>query len=394
MSNSTFNKLSDLAEVVDCEHKTAPIDQKGNFLSVRTTDLKKGRILYNQCNRVSFETYQLWTRRRIPKLGDIILSREAPVGEVGYIDKNDTYCLGQRTVLISPISKSLSGRYLSYYFQSPEAFEEMSSKSGGSVVLHLNMSDIRSMLIPLPPLPEQQAIAEVLSCLDDKIDLLHRNNKTLEEMAETLFRQWFVEGAKEDWEERKLDDILTTVGGTTPSTSNPEFWNGDIPWTSPRDITTLSGIYLFDTERKITTLGLKKVSSGLLPKGTLLMSSRAPVGVLAFAELSLCINQGYIAILDNKGFDKHFIYLWLKANMDLVHSYSNGSTFMEISKSAFRSLDISTPPIYVVNEFCVLIKPFFEKIKLNEIEILNLSNIRDTLLPKLMSGQVRVKTDK
>jgi len=246
-------------------------------------------------------------------------------------------------------------------------------------------------ILNLPPFTEQKSIASILSSLDDKIDLLHRQNATLEKLAETLFRQWFVEEAKEDWDEGTLDDILTVKGGATPSTSEPTYWNGNIHWTSPKDITNLNGIYLFDTERKITELGLSKISSGLLPKGTLLMSSRAPVGVLAFCEVPVAINQGYIAILDNKGYSKEFIYLWLKANMDVVHSFSNGSTFMEISKSAFKTLQLQIPPKQVTQDFQLIVEPLFNKIKSNNIQIRTLTALRDTLLPKLISGEVRVE---
>ena len=237
---------------------------------------------------------------------------------------------------------------------------------------------------------EQKRIASILSSLDDKIDLLHRENKTLEAMAETLFRKWFIEDAKEEWEEGTLDDILSVKGGTTPSTKEAKFWDGDIAWTSPKDITTLNGIYLFDTERKITQNGLKQISSGLLPAGTLLMSSRAPVGVLAYAEIPLAINQGYIAIIDDKGYAKEFIYLWLKVNMNMVHSYANGSTFMEISKSAFKSLSLQIPPKHIVAEFCKGIKPIFEKIKANELQIRTINKTKDNILPKLMSNEIQI----
>lgn len=264
----------------------------------------------------------------------------------------------------------------------------------GSAVPSLTVPVINEIDISLPEKDEQIEIAEVLSSLDDKIDLLHRQNQTLEQMAETLFRQWFVEEADERWEIGTLNDVLTVKGGTTPSTKNPDYWDGDIHWTSPRDITTLDSIYLFDTERKITEAGLKKISSGILSKGTLLMSSRAPVGVLAFAEVPIAINQGYIAILDDKGFSKEFLFLWLKTNMDYVQSYANGSTFLEISKSAFKSLEIQIPPKELRNEFQEWVTPHFKKIKSNQTQIRTLTSLRDTLLPKLMSGEVRVDMPK
>lgn len=286
--------------------------------------------------------------------------------------------------------KCCNSKYLSYYFRQSSFREHILNISVGATMPSINTEILSGIRISLPSISKQLSISEVLSCLDDKIDLLNRQNATLEKMAETLFRQWFIEGAKKEWKEGKLDDILSIKGGTTPGTSNPKYWNGSIYWTSPKDITTLNGIYLFDTERKITKLGLSQISSGLLPKGTLLMSSRAPVGTLAFAEVELAINQGYIAILDDKNYPREFLYLWLKVNMNVVHSFSNGSTFMEISKSAFKNLPIAIPPVEIVNSFQWLVKPCFEKIRLNTIQLRTLTQLRDTLLPKLMNGEIEI----
>ena len=296
---------------------------------------------------------------------------------------NDVLCFEANTKYINP-------KYLYFLLSQDLFFDYVMLGSKGCKMPRGDKSHIMNWDISLPPLPEQIRIASILSSLDDKIDLLHRENKTLEAMAETLFRQWFIEEAKEDWKEGQLGDIISVKGGTTPSTKEPHFWNGDIAWTSPRDVTTLNGLYLFETEKKITQKGLEQISSGLLPAGTLLMSSRAPVGVLAFSEIPIAINQGYIAILDDKGYEKEFIYLWLKANMDTIHSYSNGSTFMEISKSAFKSIDILIPTKEEVNDFVDRVKPIFEKIKANVLQIQTLIQQRDSLLPKLMSGEVEI----
>jgi len=281
--------------------------------------------------------------------------------------------------------------YAGFYFRSSSFRASVVSISSITTRASLNNEMLNALSIVVPSIEEQYLIAGTLKDLHDKIDLLRRQNTTLEKMAETLFKQWFVEEAKDEWEEGILDEILTVKGGTTPSTSISEYWDGNIHWTSPKDITNLDSIYLFDTERKITELGLKKIGSGLLPKGSLLMSSRAPVGALAFAEIPLAINQGYIGIIDDKGFSKEFIYLWLKINMDTVQSYSNGSTFLEISKSAFKSLAISKPPRELRDKFQLMSRPLFEKIKANQVQIITLTKLRDTLLPKLMSGEVLIK---
>ncbi len=383
--------LSEIANVVDCEHKTAPTVDDSEYYSIRTTDISNGRIDFQGANRVTYETYQEWTRRAVPKPGDLILAREAPVGEVGYIKSGYRVCLGQRTVLVQVRSKLVSKRYLLYYLTNPEIKYDLQARSTGSVVAHLNLKDIRALEVVVPSLAQQVAIAAVLGSLDDKIDLLHRQNKTLEGIAQALFRRWFVDEAAGDWEEGTLGDVLTVRGGSTPSTSNPDFWDGEIHWTTPRDLSNNDSIYLFDTARRITEQGLAKISSGLMPVGTLLLSSRAPIGYLAFTEIPTAINQGYIAILDDMGLSKHFIYLWLRENMDYVKSYANGSIFLEISKAAFRSLEITIPPSELLRELENVVAPMFDGIRTNVRQIRTLEKLRDTLLPRLMSGEVRVR---
>jgi len=281
--------------------------------------------------------------------------------------------------------------FLFYFFANQEFIDFTYSGSSGTRMPRADWNFVSQSKWNFPELSEQRAIASVLSSLDDKRDLLHHQNKTLEQMAETLFRQWFIEEAKEEWEKGVLGDILSVIGGTTPSTKNPEFWDGDIHWTTPRDLSNTSSMYLLDTLRKITKKGLNQISSGLLSKGTLLLSSRAPVGYLAFSEVPIAINQGYIAIIANKGISKYWIYLWLKENMDYVKSHANGSTFQEISKTSFKALQVTIPPKKILEKFDKNIASNFIKIKTNTYQIRTLEKLRDTLLPKLMSGEVRVK---
>ena len=320
---------------------------------------------------------------------DIVFARTgASVGRSYFYDERDGELVYAGFLIkysIDPLK--VNPKILKFYTHSQAYYDWIQTVDNGATRGNINAQTYASMPIVLPKRQEQDKIVSILTSLDDKIDLLRRENATLEAMAETLFRQWFVVEAKEEWEEGKLGDILSVKGGTTPSTKEPSYWDGDIAWTSPRDVTTLNGLYLFDTEKKITQKGLEQISSGLLPEGTLLMSSRAPVGVLAFAEIPLAVNQGYIAILDDKGCSKEFIYLWLKTNMDLIHSYSNGSTFMEISKSVFKSLDLLIPSQSEVEEFVGKVKPYFEKIRSNEMHCILLFKLKNLLLPRLMSNK-------
>ncbi|MEQ8757074.1 MAG: restriction endonuclease subunit S [Coleofasciculus sp. G1-WW12-02] len=185
--------LSKLCEaIVDCEPKTAPTQSWG-IPSIRTTNIKNGRIDFENANRLSEETYKIWTARLEPKPGDLILAREAPVGEVGIIPSNQRACLGQRTVLIRTNEQKINSRYLLYLLLTPEMRHEMSCRAEGSTVPHLNMSDIRGLEIPEPPpLPEQKTIAHILGTLDDKIELNQQMNRTLEAIARAIFKSWFV----------------------------------------------------------------------------------------------------------------------------------------------------------------------------------------------------------
>lgn len=270
---------------------------------------------------------------------------------------------------------------------------DLSGFNSGSAVPTLNRNYIHELSIKLPQLPEQKAIAEVLSSLDDKIDLLHRQNKTLENMAQALFRKWFVDEKDDTWEHGKLGDVLTVKGGTTPSTKEKDYWDGDIYWTTPKDLSNHNAIFLLNTEKRITEQGLAKISSGLLPIGTVLLSSRAPVGYLAITDINLAINQGYIAIICNKNLSNYFVYLWCKNNIEIIKNSSGGSVFQEIPKSVFRQIDIAIPPETLLLSFDQHIQPIFQKVKRNQYQIRKLENLRDTLLPKLMNGSVRVKVD-
>ena len=315
----------------------------------------------------------------------IIVGRKGSVGTV-YLSQDSFYCI-DTAYYIKPNNEKYDFLYL-FYLLKTLGLTELNEDSA---VPGLNRQTAYDQIVNIPPLPEQQAIASVLSALDDKIDLLQRQNQTLEQMAATLFRQWFIEEAKEDWEEVTIGDIFTLKGGSTPSTKESSFWDGNISWTSPKDLSNSKSIFMFDTERKITEAGLAKISSGLLPVRTLLMSSRAPIGYLAMTDIEVAINQGYIAIPEHQTYSTEFMYLWCQLNMDTIENAGNGSVFQEISKSSFRDLIFVIPDENTLNRFDAFVKPTFTKIKSNTQQIRTLQSMRDTLLPKLISGEVRLK---
>ena len=273
----------------------------------------------------------------------------------------------------------------------------------------------------LPPLEEQDLIANTLSMLDDKIELNRRMNETLEAMARAIFKDWFVDfgptrakaegrapylasalwdlfpDAIDDedkpvgWELSEIGKEVEAVGGATPSTKEPSYWEGgENHWATPKDLSKLASPVLLDTDRKITDAAVNKISSGLLPVGTVLLSSRAPIGYLVIAEVPTAVNQGFIAMVCRKRLPNVYVLFWSYENLDYIKGISGGSTFAEISKKAFRPVPVVVPSERILTAYESLIRPFYECIVANTKESTSLAQTRDLLLPKLMSGEIRL----
>lgn len=358
----------------------------------------------------------------------IAMTGQGSVGRVGrlYIDKNEVApYLNQRVGKLLPYSQYLNKDYLYYLLSSSEYEKHLFSLGTGSGQPNLSPTVIKSIKIPLPDTLTQQKIAATLRALDDKIANNKAMNQTLEKLAQRIFKSWFIdidpvkankEGLPFDglspeiqalfpsefedsdlgmipkgWEVSTIENEVKTVGGATPSTKKEEFWDsGHLLWTTPKDLSGLTDKVLFDTSRKITEAGLKKISSGLLPVNTVLMSSRAPVGYLALAKEKMAINQGYIGMICDKNLGSHFMLLWLDFNMESIKRRAGGTTFAEISKKAFRPMPILAPRKPILDKFECQVKPLFDRIEANSRQNVSLSHIRDRLLPKLISGQISV----
>ena len=284
--------------------------------------------------------------------------------------------------------------------------------------------EVKAFHIALPPKAEQRAIAEILSTLDDRVDNLRQISATLEDIAQALFKSWFkdfdpvrakTEGREPEgmdaataalfpsefedselgpipkgWHVEQIGEMVRCLGGATPSTKDETFWQvGVHHWATPKDLSGLSSPVLIDTDRKITDTGLSKISSGLLPAGALLLSSRAPIGYLAIAAMPTAINQGFIAMPPGGKLSPVFMLFWCKENMELIKQSANGSTFMEISKKVFRPLLACRPSPEVLAAFEGTIGAVVARIIENERQIRTLTDLLDTLLPRLISGRLR-----
>jgi type I restriction enzyme S subunit len=368
-------------------------------------------------------------RAKMTRPGDVAFITKGTVGRAGRLRE------GQPPVVFAPQvaywrvlePEVLDSAFLFYLVRS-HAFQSAlyGVKSHGAMVAdYVSISQQHDFRLQVPDIGSQRAIARILGTLDDKIELNRRMNETLESIARALFQSWFVafdpvrakaEGRDpglpkhiadqfpdsfeeselgeipKGWAIKSVGDLADVVGGSTPSTKEPAYWDGGIHnWATPKDLSGLSVPVLLDTERRISDAGLAQISSGLLPVGTVLLSSRAPIGYLAVAEVPLAINQGFIAMKSKACVSNLFLLLWAHVAHEHILSRANGSTFLEISKSNFRPITVIAPPENMMNAFDTRARPLYKRIVECERESRTLTVLRGALLPKLISGELRIQ---
>jgi type I restriction enzyme S subunit len=336
---------------------------------------------------------------KVSKPGDIVFTSKGTVGRFAYVASNTPrFIFSPQLCCWRSLSEtSINSRYLYYWMHSREFFEQVESLKGQTDMAdYVSLSDQRRMSITLPPLPEQRAIASVLSSLDDKIDLLHRQNKTLEAMAETLFRQWFVEEAGEDWEEVTLDSQAKIAIGRTPPRKEFHWFSRDstdIKWISIKDLAD-SGLYVLDTAEYLTQHAVENFNIPVIPKDTVVLSFKMTVGRVAITNESMLSNEAiaHFVLPDHTQVTTEYLYYYLKLfNYDQLGTTSTIVT--SINSQMIRELPIKIPPKSTLRQFSVLAYDCFAKIRGNQNQIRTLKKLRDTLLPKLMSGEMRVQYD-
>ena len=374
----------------------------------------RGNNLREDMTRFIDEGFVFLTKEKADELhtwakrGDIIFTAAGTIGQVGIIPEKSNYneyIISNKQLRLRVNPNKILPLFAFYWLSSPKMVTYIQQRNTGSTIPLINLSILKSLPIIVPSLSEQRAIAKILSDLDAKIELNRQTNATFEAIAQSIFREWFVEfnfpNATGEIVESELGlipsrcmvgtlgDILEVKGGTTPSTKEENFWNGEYYFATPKDLSNLTSPILLNTERKITKEGISQISSGILPAGTLLLSSRAPIGYLAISNIPVSINQGFIAI-NAKKTSNLFALHWLKENMETVISRANGSTFLEITKTNFKEIEIVIPDPETTKRFDEIVSPIFEQIKNNEQQSATLASIRDALLPKLMSGEIEV----
>ena len=372
-------QLKDICDIYDCPHTTAKDEGKGYPL-VRTPNVGKGRLILDGIHRVSEDVYNSRNARAIPEEGDLILAREAPVGNVSIIMDGPRVCLGQRVVLIKPKRELVDPHFLTYYLLSAEVQHRLKNHANGAVVAHLNVSDIRNLWVTLPELEEQVAIGKILRSIDDKMELNRQINDNLEQQAQALYKSWFVnfEPFKdqefvesefglipEGWQCTTLSELLSIKYGK----DHKKLAEGTIP------------VYGSGGLMRYVDTKLHEGEAVLIPrKGTL-------NNVMYVNEAFWTVDTMFYSIPKQENFCI-YAYLFL-ANKDLA-SMNAGSAVPSMTTDILNNMLIIAPPAEVLRQFNNICNVYFSRINQNNIENANLSNQRDTLLPKLMSGELKI----
>lgn len=268
---------------------------------------------------------------------------------------------------------------------------DINGMDSGSAIPSTDRYQIYSIEVEVPPLEEQRKIVAVLDCIDRKININQKVNDNLEQQAATYFQELFINNANPMWQISIISDLGTVVGGSTPSKTKPEYYtNNGIAWITPKDLSINKSKFISHGENDITELGLKNSSATVMPKGTVLFSSRAPIGYIAIASNEVTTNQGFKSVIPYSEIGTAFVYFFLKYSLPVIESAASGSTFKEISGSAMKNIPAIIPDRNTLDQFNSFCAPIFAQQKILEEQNHSLAMLRDSLLPKLMSGAIDI----
>jgi len=353
--------------------------------------------------------------------GALVVSSRAPIGYVAIADVPLATSQGCRSLVFT------GDEPMFFYYVLKSSTEKLEALANGTTFREISGAGMKRVVVPRPPLDQQRSIATILGAFDNKIERRQQTALLAEQLIRAIFQAWFVDFGPvraraagetsfpsmpqplfdalptrledsriglvpEGWKVESIGDVVGVRGGGTPSTRQSEYWDGGIHcWATPKDMSRLTHPVLLDTERYITDAGADSISSGILPIGTVLMSSRAPVGYLAIAGVPTAVNQGFIAMVCEGRLPPIYILSWAQSSMDSIRAQASGTTFPEISKKNFRPLPVVVPPPDVIAGYQDAINPLFDLLTSSVRESVQLASVRDYVLQELLTGAVRVE---
>ncbi len=366
-------RVGEIADIFDSLHETPAYDDKG-YPMVRVTDIKPGFLKLDSCLKVSESIYQKFSKKHKAELGDIVFSRVGSEGISSLVKDKIEFCLGQNTVFIVPKN---SNNFLYYWLNSFLGKAGIKSKTTGSSQNTISLESIKDLNIEIPPVPQQEEISVILSAFDDKVEVNNKIAKTLEEMAQILFKKWFI---YPQYPLGKLSDIAKITMGQSPSS---KFYNK-----SSEGLPFHQGVTNFGNrfpKHEIYCTENNRVAE----KEDILFSVRAPVGRLNIADTKLSLGRGVAGIRHKQGYQS-YLYYFLRRMFRKEDSLGGGSVFPAVTKDDMEGMEVLIPEEKLIKRFEDIVSNMDQRIEFIEKENQKLAALRDLLLPKLMRGEIRV----
>ncbi|GAO37298.1 hypothetical protein SCT_2718 [Sulfuricella sp. T08] len=344
----------------------------------------------------------------LPKANDLVFSIIGTIGEPYLVRQTDRFGVSSSVAIIRPNRELINPTFLLHWFKGPVFQYALFGIKGGVAQGYVSLEMIRSLPAPKLPLAMQRRIAGILSAYDELIENNQRRIRILEDMARSLYREWFVhfrypghESAPltdsslgqipQGWGVKTVTDSFEIVGGGTPSRKEPEYWDdGIIQWFAPSNLTGAGTMFMDDSCEHISERGLAKSSARLFPARSVMLTSRATIGAIAINTHEACTNQGFITCLPNERVPLYFLFYWLKENVPTFQRMASGATFKEISRGVFKTIEFIQPPFVLASRFEATVGPIAEQMHTLQRQTANLRRTRDLLLPRLLSGQVEL----
>ena len=369
--------------VTDGTHDSPKPKTCGRYL-ITSKHLKPSGIDFSSANKISEEDYNKIIQRSKVEQYDILFSMIGTIGNIHRVTISSVDFAVKNMGIFKMGGDANRSLWMYYWLQSPEAKEYINSRVSGSTQGYLTLGNLREFPIRVPSrIEEQKKITDILSAIDDKIEVNRRINDNLEQQAQALFKSWFV-----DFDTIKLGDVVTTTSGGTPSRKYPEYYDGNYGWVKSKE---LNGSFIIDTEEKITEQAISKSAAKMLPeKSVLIAMYGATVGQYALLSSPMSCNQAVCALLPNENYPYTYLFMFAKNKKEELINKAVGSAQQNISQVLIKDLDISND-ILKIKQFHTIVNPFFETIEKNQQEITRLTTLRDTLLPKLMSGDIAIE---
>ncbi|MDP9764468.1 restriction endonuclease subunit S [Deinococcus enclensis] len=380
-------------------------DGPSNHRYLRIVDMSEEGVIKEGIKYISQSASQQITRYRIFK-DELYISIAGTIGRVGIIDDElSGINLTENAAKINVTADDFLPKYVLYSLRSSDVQKQVKGLVGGAAQPKLGLYKVEELEVIQLPLPTQRKIAAILSAYDDLIENNTRRVRVLEQMARALYREWFVEyrypgheqaqwvedeaGRRpQGWEWVKFTDTAMVLSGGTPKTTEPSFWDGDIPFYTPKD--SPDGFYVTSTEKSITQAGLKKCNSRLYPKDTVFITARGTVGNLALASGNMAMNQSCYALDSRAGLGQYFLFLLVEQLVSGLKKQATGAVFDAITVATFEKTQVLKPTKEVLDAFATRVKPLFDASLSLTRRNANLRQTRDLLLPRLVSGELDV----